>query len=66
MICDHDYEPGAYRRANRDLNDDTRWERQMSAMADRTEMIAVVAMAQNRVIGDGTGLIWHLPDDLRR
>ena len=29
-------------------------------------MIAVVAMAQNRVIGDGTGLIWHLPDDLRR
>ena len=38
----------------------------MSAMADMTEMIAVVAMAQNRVIGDGTGLIWHLPDDLRR
>ena len=29
-------------------------------------MIAVVAMAQNRVIGDGTSLIWHLPDDLRR
>ena len=38
----------------------------MSAMAGMTEMIAVVAMAQNRVIGDGTGLIWHLPDDLRR
>lgn len=38
----------------------------MSAMADRAEMIAVVAMAENRVIGDGTGLIWHLPDDLRR
>ena len=30
------------------------------------EMIAVVAMAQNRVIGDGTGLIWHLPADLKR
>ena len=38
----------------------------MSAMADTIEMIAVVAMAKNRVIGDGTGLIWHLPDDLRR
>ena len=38
----------------------------MSAMADTTEMIAVVAMAKNRVIGDGKGLIWHLPDDLRR
>ncbi|MEK9622343.1 MAG: dihydrofolate reductase [Alphaproteobacteria bacterium] len=30
------------------------------------EMIAVVAMAKNRVIGDGAGLIWHLPDDLKR
>ena len=29
-------------------------------------MIAVVAMAENRVIGDGDGLIWHLPDDLKR
>ena len=29
-------------------------------------MSAVVAMATNRVIGDGTGLIWHLPDDLNR
>jgi len=29
-------------------------------------MSAVVAMAANRVIGDGTGLIWHLPDDLKR
>ena len=29
-------------------------------------MSAVVAMAANRVIGDGAGLIWHLPDDLRR
>jgi len=30
------------------------------------KMTAVVAMAQNRVIGDGKGLIWHIPDDLRR
>ena len=29
-------------------------------------MSAVVAMATNRVIGDGAGLIWHLPDDLKR
>ena len=29
-------------------------------------MSAVVAMASNRVIGDGTGLIWHLPDDMKR
>ena len=30
------------------------------------EMTAVVAMAKNRVIGDGTGLLWHLRDDLKR
>ena len=29
-------------------------------------MTAVVAMADNRVIGDGKGLIWHIPDDLKR
>ena len=29
-------------------------------------MNAVAAMAANRVIGDGKGLIWHLPDDLKR
>jgi dihydrofolate reductase len=29
-------------------------------------MIAVVAMAENHVIGDGKGLIWHIPSDLRR
>ena len=29
-------------------------------------MTAVVAMAENRVIGDGSGLIWHIPDDLKR
>ena len=27
-------------------------------------MTAVVAMAENRLIGDGKGLIWHIPDDL--
>jgi dihydrofolate reductase len=29
-------------------------------------MTAVVAMAENRVIGDGKGLIWYIPDDLKR
>ena len=38
----------------------------MSIVSDKTEMVAVVAMAKNRLIGDGKGLIWHLPDDLRR
>ncbi|MCH2564726.1 MAG: dihydrofolate reductase, partial [SAR116 cluster bacterium] len=35
-------------------------------MAASLEMVAVVAMARNRVIGDGAGLIWHLPADLKR
>lgn len=35
-------------------------------MAASPEMVAVVAMARNRVIGDGAGLIWHLPADLKR
>ena len=30
------------------------------------EMTAVVAMAKNRIIGDGSGLLWHLRDDLKR
>ncbi len=30
------------------------------------EMVCVVAMARNLVIGDGRGLIWHLPGDLKR
>ena len=30
------------------------------------QMTAVVAMAENRVIGDGKGLIWRIPDDLKR
>ena len=29
-------------------------------------IICIVAMNQNRVIGDGKKLIWHLPDDLKR
>ena len=29
-------------------------------------IIAVVAMSENRVIGDGKGLIWHIPTDLKR
>jgi len=35
-------------------------------MVGSLDMVAVVAMARNRVIGDGSGLIWHLPADLRR
>lgn len=31
-----------------------------------TQLVAVVAMAENGVIGDGAGLPWHLPEDLRR
>ncbi len=30
------------------------------------KMVCVVAMARNRVIGDGQGLLWHLPGDLKR
>lgn len=30
------------------------------------QMVAVVAMASNQVIGDGDDLLWHLPGDLRR
>ena len=29
-------------------------------------MVCVVAMAKNRVIGDGSDLIWRLPNDLKR
>ena len=29
-------------------------------------LVAVVAMARNRVIGDGEKLLWHLPGDLAR
>ena len=33
---------------------------------NKYQMVAVVAMAANRVIGDGDDLLWHLPGDLRR
>ena len=29
-------------------------------------LVAVVAMAENRVIGDGKKLLWHIPDELKR
>lgn len=32
----------------------------------RYPLVAVVAMARNRVIGDGEKLLWHLPGDLQR
>ena len=30
------------------------------------KLVCVVAMAKNRVIGDGQDLLWHLPGDLKR
>tara|TARA_B100001093_G_C26521863_1_gene882090 strand:+ start:37 stop:579 length:543 start_codon:yes stop_codon:yes gene_type:complete len=35
-------------------------------MSGSSELVAIVAMANNRVIGDGNSLIWHLSDDLKR
>lgn len=32
----------------------------------KTQLVAFVAMASNRVIGDGDDLLWHLPGDLKR
>ena len=32
----------------------------------KNPLVCIVAMNQNRVIGDGKDLIWHLPDDLQR
>ena len=29
-------------------------------------LVAIVAMNQNRIIGDGNKLLWHLPGDLKR
>lgn len=37
-----------------------------SHMTKIFRMVCVVAMARNRVIGDGSDLIWHLPGDLKR
>lgn len=38
----------------------------MRADNNSFQMVCVVAMARNRVIGDGDDLIWHLPGDLKR
>ena len=35
-------------------------------MMGQFKLVCVVAMADNRVIGDGDDLLWHLPGDLRR
>ena len=35
-------------------------------MAQSFRMVCVVAMAKNRVIGDGNDLLWQLPGDLKR
>ena len=39
---------------------------QNAHMIQNFHMVCVVAMARNRVIGDGNDLIWHLPGDLKR
>ena len=39
---------------------------QNSHMIQNFHMVCVVAMARNRIIGDGNDLIWHLPGDLKR
>ena len=38
----------------------------MTTQQSAFQMVCVVAMARNRVIGDGNDLIWHLPGDLKR
>ena len=37
-----------------------------AAEANKYQLVCVVAMAENQVIGDGSDLIWHLPGDLKR
>ena len=32
----------------------------------KNPIVCIVAMNQNRVIGDGNNLLWHLPGDLKR
>ncbi len=39
--------------------------RGMDGSRSDLQMVCVVAMARNRVIGDGSDLIWHLPGDLK-
>jgi dihydrofolate reductase len=38
----------------------------MKQNTPKFQMVCIVAMAKNRVIGDGVDLIWHLPGDLMR
>lgn len=38
----------------------------MTKLLSRYPIMAVVAMAKNRVIGDGQQLLWHIPGDLPR
>ena len=38
----------------------------MTDKISRYPLVAVVAMAKNRVIGDGQQLLWHIPGDLPR
>lgn len=38
----------------------------MTSIQSRYPLVAVVAMAKNRVIGDGQQLLWHIPGDLPR
>jgi len=38
----------------------------MTMLTSRYPLVAVVAMAKNRVIGDGQQLLWHIPGDLPR
>lgn len=38
----------------------------MTVLSSQYPLVAVVAMAKNRVIGDGQQLLWHIPGDLPR
>jgi dihydrofolate reductase len=38
----------------------------MTHQISQYPLVAVVAMAENRVIGDGQQLLWHIPGDLPR
>ncbi|MGB1919834.1 MAG: dihydrofolate reductase, partial [Candidatus Puniceispirillales bacterium] len=38
----------------------------MTRQISQYPLVAIVAMAKNRVIGDGQQLLWHIPGDLPR
>ena len=38
----------------------------MTRQISQYPLVAIVAMAENRVIGDGQQLLWHIPGDLPR